>query len=217
MARFLTMSRLKYKDESLELRGPSVHTARGISRLTPAPLINLYAGLIMVYTSPIGLGPVLNETTALLILIPGMVILPVIPIILSTWRGQTDLDVSAREMRAKFFAFSLACYAFVYAVFILAECHILAVLSAAYFTVTLGVMIATLKTKVSVHGAGVGGPGTALLIVYGWIAWPVVVLWTVVIWSRTVLKQHSLKQAIGGVVLGIAITLPTYWFLYILS
>ncbi|MFW9966371.1 MAG: hypothetical protein ACFFEA_04390 [Candidatus Thorarchaeota archaeon] len=209
------MSKMKYNDESLDLSGPSISVARVISRLTPAPLINLYVGLIMVYTSPIGLGPVLNETTSLLILIPGMVILPITPIILSAWRGQTDLDVSARETRAKFFAFSLVCYILVHAIFALSECSILAVLAASYFTVTLGVMIATLKTKVSVHGAGVGGPGTALLIVYGWIAWPVVVLWTVVIWSRTVLKQHSLMQAIIGVTLGIAITLPTYWFLYL--
>jgi len=98
---------------------------------------------------------------------------------------------------------------------VLTDCRILAALSAAYFTVTSGVMIATLRTKVSVHGAGVGGPGTALLIVYGWEAWPVIILWTAVIWSRTVLKQHSLAQAIAGVVLGILITVPTYWLLYV--
>jgi membrane-associated phospholipid phosphatase len=209
------MSSLKYNDEGLDISGTTIQGARVISRLTPAPLINLYVGMIMVYTSPIGLGPVLNPAMALLVLIPGMVILPVIPIIYAAWRGHTDLDVSDRETRAKFFAFSLFCYSLVYVIFSLLECLILAVLSAAYFTVTAGVMIATLKSKVSVHGAGVGGPGTALLIVYGWIAWPVIILWIAVIWSRIVLKQHSLKQAFAGVMLGILITLPTYWFLYL--
>jgi len=209
------MSTLRFNDESLDITGPGVQIARVVSRLTPAPLINLYVGLIMVYTSPISLGPMLNPTMALLILVLGMVILPIIPIIHSAWRGHIDLDVSSRENRARFFAFSLLCYAMVYIIFSLAECLILAVLSAAYFTVTSGVMIATLKTKVSVHGAGVGGPGTALLIVYGWIAWPIIILWITVIWSRTVLNQHSLAQAVAGVMLGILITVPTYWLLYV--
>ncbi|MHA2140607.1 MAG: hypothetical protein ACXADF_02440 [Candidatus Thorarchaeota archaeon] len=209
------MSTLRYNDESLDIAGADVQVARVISRLTPAPLINLYVGLIMVYTSPIGLGTKLIPATALLILIPGMVVLPIVPIILSAWRGHVDLDVSSRETRAKFFAFSLLCYGIVYIIFSFAESLILAVLSAAYFTVTTGVMIATLKTKVSVHGAGVGGPGTALLFVYGWIAWPVIILWAAVIWSRTALKQHSLAQAIAGVMLGILITIPTYWLLYV--
>jgi membrane-associated phospholipid phosphatase len=209
------MSTLKFNDESLDITGTGIQIARIVSRLTPAPLINLYVGVIMVYTSPIGLGPILNPASALLILILGMVILPIIPIILSAWHGHIDLDVSLRENRAKFFAFSLLCYAIVYSIFSLAECLILAVLSAAYFTVTSGVMIATLKTKVSVHGAGVGGPGTALLIVYGWIAWPMIILWSAVVWSRTVLKQHSLAQSIAGVFLGILITVPTYWLLYV--
>jgi hypothetical protein len=209
------MSTLKFNDESLDITGTGIQIARIVSRLTPAPLINLYVGVIMVYTSPIGLGPILNPPSALLILILGMVILPIIPIILSAWRGHIDLDVSLRENRAKFFAFSLLCYAIVYSIFSLAECRILAVLSAAYFTVTSGVMIATLKTKVSVHGAGVGGPGTALIIVYGLIAWPVIIPWIAVIWSRTVLKQHSFAQSIAGVLLGILITVPTYWLLYV--
>ena len=209
------MSTLRYNDETLNITGARIQIARVISRLTPAPLINLYVGLIMVYTSPIGLGPVLNPTAALLILVPGMVILPIIPIIISAWRGHVDLDVSSRETRSRFFAFSLICYALVYYIFVLSDCRILAALSAAYFTVTSGVMIATLKTKVSVHGAGVGGPGTALLIVYGWIAWPVIILWIAVIWSRTILRQHNLMQALTGVLIGIIITIPTYWFIYL--
>lgn len=209
------MSTLKFNDESLDITGTGIQIARIVSRLTPAPLINLYAGVIMAYTSPIGLGPILNPASALLILILGMVILPIIPIILSAWRGHIDLDVSSRENRAKFFAFSLVCYGIVYVIFSSANCLVLATLSAAYFTVTSGIMITTLRTKVSVHGAGVGGPGTALLIVYGWIAWPIIILWTAVIWSRIVLKQHSLAQAIAGVMLGILITVPTYWLLYV--
>ncbi len=168
----------------------------------------------MAYCSPIGLGPLLGPGTSLLIVISIMVVMPIIPIIFEAWKGRTDLDVSSRQSRPKFFAFSLLCYALAFAVFGYASCLILQALSAAYFTVTLGVLAASFYTKVSVHGAGVGGPGTALLIVYGWPAIPVVILWGLVIWSRTRLRQHSLLQAIAGVLLGVLITLPTYALVY---
>jgi membrane-associated phospholipid phosphatase len=87
-------------------------------------------------------------------------------------------------------------------------------LAASYFTVTFGVMIATYFSKISVHAAGIGGPGTALLIVYGQIALPVVLIWFAVIWSRKTLQQHSLKQSIIGVLIGIVITMLTYSIFY---
>ncbi len=188
--------------------------ARVVSRLTPAPLINLYVGIIMTFSSPIGLGPLLNPGTSLLIVIVIMVVMPIVPILVEASRGRTDLDVSSRQSRPRFFAFSLLCYAVAFAFFGYASCLILQALSAAYFTVTLGVLVASFWTKVSVHGAGVGGPGTALLIIYGWPATPVMLLWLLVIWSRTKLQQHSLAQATVGVLLGILITLPTYALVY---
>ncbi|MFW9846187.1 MAG: hypothetical protein ACFFD6_05540 [Candidatus Thorarchaeota archaeon] len=208
------MSALRYNDETLDLEGRGVIIAKIISQLTPAPLINLYVGLIMALASPIGLGPILNAGQAILILVLVMVVSPIAPIVYSAARGRIDLDVSARESRVKFFVFSLICYAVAYIIYTLLDCLILAVLAAAYLTVTSGVMIATLKTKVSVHGAGVGGPGTALLIVYGLPAFLVVLVWAAVIWSRIVLRQHNIAQAVSGVILGVLITLPTYFFLY---
>jgi len=205
---------LKFNDEDLDLTGRDVTFARIVSRLTPAPLINLYVGAIMAYSSPIGLGPILDPGSSLLIVIVIMVVMPIVPILFEAWRGRTDLDVSSRESRPKFLAFSLLCYALAFAVFGYASCLVLQALSAAYFTVTLGVLAASFLTKVSVHGAGVGGPGTVLLIVYGWPAIPVVIVWGLVIWSRTKLRQHSLLQAIAGVMLGILITLPTYALVY---
>ncbi|MHA2378475.1 MAG: hypothetical protein ACXADS_04300 [Candidatus Thorarchaeota archaeon] len=208
------MSILRFGDEGLEFSGRGTTSAQVVSRLTPAPLVNLYVGAIMAYSSPIGLGPIFNPVASLSVVTVIMVIMPIVPIVFEAWRGRTDLDVSARESRPKFLAFSLLCYALAFAIFGYASCPVLQVLAAAYFTVTLGVLVASFWTKVSVHGAGVGGPGTALLIVYGWPAFPVVLLWGLVIWSRTKLKQHSLLQATAGVLIGILITLPTYALLY---
>ena len=206
---------MKYGDDSLDLHGRRVSVARVISRLTPAPLINFYIGVIFSLYSPIGLGPFLSPLTNIILCILIMVILPISPILYSARKGTVDLDVSDWESRTKFFLFSLPVYACAFIVYWLLGCIIMSALAAAYFTVTSGVTLANMKTKVSVHGAGIGGPGTALFFVFGWLALPVAIMWLLVIWSRTTLKQHTLIQSISGVLLGIVITFCTFPFVYI--
>ncbi|UCE10402.1 MAG: hypothetical protein JSW61_00325 [Candidatus Thorarchaeota archaeon] len=209
------MEHMRFSDEILGLEGTRVTLARAISRLTPAPLINLYVGLIMSFLPPKSLGPVLNGFSSILICIVFMVILPVAPIMFSAWRGKIDLDVSARRMRPRFLLFAMMCYSLAYVVYWWTLCDVMRVLAAAYFTVTSGVLIGTLVTKISVHGAGVGGPGTALIYVYGPVALLIIVVWIAVVWSRTELRQHTMLQTVGGVVLAILITWLTYLWLYI--
>jgi membrane-associated phospholipid phosphatase len=206
---------VKYHDELLDLKGPQVTAARVISRLTAAPLINLYVGVIFSLASPIGLGPVLNPLSSILICIVVMVILPPAPIVLEARKGNVDLDVSDRELRTKFFLFSMMCDVIAFVIYGYFDCLIMSTLAAAYFTVTFGVMLVSLKSKISVHGAGVGGPGMALIYVFGLPAFTVVIVWILVIYSRVILKQHSVGQSIAGVVLAIIITIFTYFFLYL--
>jgi membrane-associated phospholipid phosphatase len=207
---------LKYGDELLDLKGKRVALARVISRLTPAPLINFYVGIIFSFYSPIGLGSILSPLSNILLCVVLMVILPITPILYSARKGVVDLDVSDWESRTKYFLFSLPFYALAFLVYVTLDCMIMSALAAAYFTVTSGVTLANQKSKVSVHAAGIGGPGTALIIVFGWIAVPITLVWILVIWSRTVLEQHSFVQSVVGVLLGVIITLCTYPFVYIL-
>ena len=202
------------RDEHLDLSGRKVTVARIISRVAPAPLINLYVGLILAIWSPIGLGPHFTPITLMIICIAMMVVLPIAPIVAQAWRGTVDLDVSERTSRPKFFLWSLLCYAIAYAIYALADSLIMSALAAAYFFVTTGVMLASLKTKVSVHVAGIAGPGTALILVFGLPALAIIVAWVLVAWSRTVLQQHTLFQTLLGILLGAAITIGTYLVFY---
>ncbi|MHA1908292.1 MAG: hypothetical protein ACW98Y_13420 [Candidatus Thorarchaeota archaeon] len=204
---------MKFADEHLELPGYQAKLARAISRLTPAPLFDLYVGIIFVFSSPIGLGPILTPWFALLICIIFMVTLPVVPIVYAAWRGKVDLDVSEQAMRGRFFLYAIVFYVIAFDIYTIASCDVLAWLSAAYITVTAGVMMATKWSKVSVHTAGVGGPGTALFFIYGVLAWPVVLVWVLVVWSRVYLRQHSFLQALVGLILSILITMVTYFIL----
>ncbi|MHA1638238.1 MAG: hypothetical protein ACTSUB_09520 [Candidatus Thorarchaeota archaeon] len=205
---------MRYADETMDLDGKGVSAARKISRLTPAPLINLYVGIIIAFGSPTNLGPILNSWSVLLLVVVFMVLLPVAPIVLEAWRGNIDLDVSVQEMRVKFFLNAIFFYIIAFIVFFLTECHVMVVLSVAYIMVTVGVMSSTMKSKVSVHAAGIGGPSTALFYMYGIIAIPVILLWILVIWARTTLKQHTLTQSIIGLIIGIVITIITYELLW---
>jgi len=206
---------VKYHDELLDLKGPGITASRLISRFTAAPLINLYVGIIFSLWSPIGLGPTLTPLSSILIVSVVMVILPPAPIVYEAWRGNVDLDVSQRENRTKFFLFSMMCDVVAFAIYSYFDCLIMSTLAAAYFTVTLGVMLVSLNWKISVHGAGIGGPGTALIYVYGPVAFLVVFFWILVIYSRVTLKQHTIGQSIAGVILAMIITLFTYFFLYL--
>lgn len=208
------MSLVKYHDEILELEGNWVALSRLISRLTPAPLINLYVGIIFSIASPIGLGPILNPLSSVLICLVVMVILPISPIVYEALKGNVDLDVSERESRTKFFLFSMICDLIAFSLYSYLGCHIMSTLAAAYFSVTLGVLLVSLKSKISVHGAGVGGPGAALIYVYGPLALVVGIIWILVICSRVSLKQHTLKQSVGGVALGVIIAWVTYFYIY---
>jgi membrane-associated phospholipid phosphatase len=62
--------------------------------------------------------------------------------------------------------------------------------------------------------AGIAGPGTALILVFGPPALIVIVAWLLVAWSRTVLQQHTLFQTLLGILLGASITVGTYLVLY---
>ncbi|MHA1290922.1 MAG: hypothetical protein ACTSPB_26355, partial [Candidatus Thorarchaeota archaeon] len=133
---------MKYGDELLDLHGRRVSVARVISRMAPAPLINLYVGIIFSLYSPIGLGSFLTPFTNILLVIIMMVILPITPILYAARKGNVDLDVSNWESRTKFFLFSLPVYTCAFLVYWLLDCMIMSALAAAYFTVTSGVTIA---------------------------------------------------------------------------
>lgn len=201
---------MKFADQDLDISGSRVTVARVISRITPAPLFNLYVGIVVAFTSPIGLGPRLDAISSLIICFFLMVILPAAPIVYEAMKGRIDLDVSEQAMRTRFFLAAILFYIVAYVIYWVMECHVMAVLALAYVTVTTGIMIITWWSKVSVHCAGVGGPGTAIIIIYGILGLPVVLVWIAVVWSRPVLQQHTLKQAVVGLTAAIIITCITY-------
>ncbi|MBN2423079.1 hypothetical protein JXB41_07690 [Candidatus Woesearchaeota archaeon] len=76
-----------------------------------------------------------------------------------------------------------------------------------YATNTLIVLLLTNFWKVSIHTTAIGGPIVALNYHFGHIILPFYFLVLVVGISRFILKRHTLTQVLGGIIIGIGLTI----------
>ena len=77
----------------------------------------------------------------------------------------------------------------------------------AYVMVVLGLILINIFFKASGHAAGVAGPVSALIYLYGLIATPLIALIPLTMWARVKAKGHTLSQTIVGTILSAAITI----------
>ena len=68
------------------------------------------------------------------------------------------------------------------------------------------VLLITTKWKISVHTTGLSGPVGALILLLGSFGAIFGIIYPVLIWSRVLLKKHTLAQAIAGGVQGFFLT-----------
>ena len=82
----------------------------------------------------------------------------------------------------------------------------LTILILCYAIDTFIVMLITTQWKVSIHTTGLSGPVAALIVLLGPIGALFGLIYPVLIWSRVLLKKHSLAQAIVGGAQGFFLT-----------
>ncbi|OGT25007.1 MAG: hypothetical protein A2Z17_07715 [Gammaproteobacteria bacterium RBG_16_66_13] len=82
-----------------------------------------------------------------------------------------------------------------------------------YVIVVLGLILVNLFFKASGHAAGVAGPVSALIYLYGLVATPLIALIPLTMWARLRAQGHTLSQTIVGALLSAAITVMVL-FLY---
>ncbi|WXG39787.1 MAG: hypothetical protein WED07_03000 [Candidatus Freyarchaeum deiterrae] len=181
--------------------------------LAPQPFAFLVV-LILAFASPIGTGPILNSLYCFLLGIIFIVFLPVSPVLVAYALGRVDIWVSSRTRRTPFFIFAILIYLIGSLIFFYGKSTAMYAISLSYVFVTLSVAIINLKWKISVHTAGVSGPSTALVGVFGLVALPVVALIVLVVWSRIKLKAHTTWQSIAGAIVGTLVTLGVYVLFY---
>ena len=88
------------------------------------------------------------------------------------------------------------------------------VFSFAYLSVSIFLIIANMITKISTHMAGIAGPLTAIIYIYGLQALPLLILIPILMWARVKMNAHNYYQLLGGTGLSIIVTFTVYMFLY---
>lgn len=178
-----------------------------ISNLLSAPVVPIYISIIFAT----------REANFLLAAALGIIFLSLfslLPIIYLYRKGKVDLDVSAREKRSLFYITAITGYIIASAIFKILNMHVMFCIAAAYVFVTATLAIINVHWKISAHAAGVAGPTTALVWVFG-LQWIWLYFFTaIVIWARWKLKAHTAAQLFAGAISAILVTVVTYAAVY---
>jgi len=141
--------------------------------------------------------------------------LPMAIILLWAKKLNTDSDISNREDRFTPLIVGIISYFIGFLVLLtLGIDDFLTALLLCYSINTGVILLITTKWKISVHTTGLSGPVAALILLLGPIGALFGILYPILIWSRVLLKKHTLAQAIAGGVQGFFLTvLEMYLFI----
>jgi membrane-associated phospholipid phosphatase len=146
-------------------------------------------------------------------LVTVLTILPVFIVTLYLMRNkQTDsLFINERKKRTRVYLITGACSLAGFAVLYLLDAPrmLLATFTASIVTILLFMLI-NLWWKISVHTAWMGASVTILIVLYGWVLSPAMVLVPISAWSRIQLGRHSLAQTAAGACLAAVIALGVF-------
>ena len=186
-----------------------VKTAKTISTLTNPPIICI--PLFIIICASLSFTPngfdfgkfIVLEAISLVF----ASILPMAIILFWVKRLNTDRDISNRSDRymplivgiISYFIGFLICYFFKLDNFL--TCLLLC------YSINTGVVLLfTTKWKISVHTTALSGPVAALILLLGPFGAIFGLVYPVLIWSRVLLKKHTMAQAISGGVQGFFLT-----------
>ena len=195
--------------------------AETISTVTQPPIITIPLFLIicMVLSFENGTFSLSKFLTLELISLVFTSLLPMAIILLWAKRINTDRDISNREDRFVPLVIGIVSYFIgVLVSLILNADNFLTLLLLCYAVNTGVVLLITFKWKISVHTTGISGPIAALILLLGPIGAVFGVIYPIVIWSRVLLKKHTLAQAICGGVQGFILTVvEMYLYMIVFS
>ena len=195
--------------------------AETISTITQPPIITIPLFLIicMVLSFENGTFSLSKFLTLELISLVFTSLLPMAIILLWAKRINTDRDISNREDRFVPLVIGIVSYFIgVLVSLILNADNFLTLLLLCYAVNTGVVLLITFKWKISVHTTGISGPIAALILLLGPIGAVFGVIYPIVIWSRVLLKKHTLAQAICGGVQGFILTVvEMYLYMIVFS
>ncbi|MBQ8017269.1 MAG: hypothetical protein IJ258_04095 [Methanobrevibacter sp.] len=196
-------------------------TAKHISTFTNPPIICIPLFLIICIILSFN-GANFNFNKFVILELVSLIFASILPMaIILFWAKKlgTDKDISNRSDRYMPLIVGIISYFIGFLVsFIFHLDNFLTCLLLCYSINTGVVLLFTTKWKISVHTTGLSGPVAALILLLGPIGALFAILYPILIWSRVLLKKHTLSQAISGGVQGFFLTvLEMYLFVNILN
>ncbi len=186
---------------------PKIKMLEILSHILSPPAVAAVAAVIFSFLSP-------NILLSAILGISFLAVTPSLPFLYILKKRLTGMDIRSRRTRASALAAAAASYAASSAVFYYLGYHAMFAISLAYLFVAVAVAINSLFWKISIHAAGIAGPTTALVYVFGIGALPLYLLTLLTVFVRFRLKAHTLPQLIGGTAVAIIVTLLAYLAFY---
>jgi hypothetical protein len=208
-----TCSEENLMTETQDHSPPNLRVARIISFVLSPPFVALVTVVIFAFFSPIGTGLLLPWQSFLLGLV-FIVIGPIVPLTTMVALGKLTFDVQNRRDRPLLYLAAIIVYSIGAIIAWFYQNHTMVVIAMAYAAVTSAIAIVSLFWKVSAHTAGVAGPITGLIWVYGLLFLPFLLLGVLVAWARWRQGLHSKAQLVGGIIIAIIVTASVYWLLW---
>lgn len=192
-----------------------------ISTITNPPIITIPLFLIICLTLSFD-GNGFDFSKFIVLELVSLIFASVLPMaIILYWAKKlnTDKDISNRGDRYTPLVVGIISYLIGFFVCIIFNLDYFITLLLLCYAVNTGVvLLITTKWKISVHTTGLSGPVGALILLLGPIGALFGILYPILIWSRVLLKKHTLAQAICGAVQGFFLTvLEMYLYMYIFN
>ncbi len=192
----------------------SYRIAKLLSFILSPPFIALGVVIVFAFFSPIGTG-LLVPWQSLLLGIVFVVIGPILPLSILVGLGRLTFDVENRRDRPLLYFAAILVYLAGAIIAWNFQNHSLAVLAIAYVAVTSAIALISLRWKASAHTAGVAGPLTGLIWIYGVFLIPLLLLAGIVAWARWKQKLHSVTQLFSGILVAMLVTAGVYCILWV--
>lgn len=136
-----------------------------------------------------------------------LTIVPALSLLFYIPRRNEQWSSTEKRQRVMSFVFMSVSYPIGYVILkILHAPPIYEAVTLSYVVVVLGLILVNNFFKASGHAAGVAGPVSALIYLYGLIATPLIALIPLTMWARVKAKGHTLSQTVVGTILSAAIT-----------
>ncbi len=137
-----------------------------------------------------------------------LTVIPALSLLFYIPRRNEPWASTERRQRVASFVFMAVSYPIGFIVLkIVQSPPIFEALALTYVIVVLTLIGVNLFFKASGHAAGVAGPVTAMIYLYGLIAAPLIALIPLTMWARVKVKGHSLLQTIVGALISAGVTI----------